>query len=295
MNVRIGGAADSWGIWFPSDPLQMPWQRFLDEVAEAGYEWLELGPYGYLPTDLNLLRSELDQRGLKISGNWAMAHLADLSAWSNLEQEVLEAGEILATLDGEYVLLIDDTYTDQHTGEVLGSSTLDDDGWKQLIETTHAVADIAWERFGLRLAFHPHVDTHIQYESEIQRFLEQTDSDRVSLCLDTGHHAYAGGDPIEFMRLHQERITHLHLKNVDPDVQKKVVAENIPFATAVQMGVFCEPSRGIVDFLAFRSVLMDIDFDGHATVEQDMYPVPFDKPLPIAKRTREYLREIGIG
>jgi inosose dehydratase len=31
------------------------------------------------------------------------------------------------------------------------------------------------------------------------------------------------------------------------------------------------------------------------TVEQDMYPTEFDKPLPIAKRTREYLRTVGIG
>jgi hypothetical protein len=26
-----------------------------------------------------------------------------------------------------------------------------------------------------------------------------------------------------------------------------------------------------------------------------MFPAPFDKPLPIAKRTRAYLREIGMG
>ena len=52
MKLRLGSAPDSWGVWFPSDPKQIPWQRFLDEIAEAGYEWTELGPYGYLPTDL---------------------------------------------------------------------------------------------------------------------------------------------------------------------------------------------------------------------------------------------------
>ncbi len=46
---------------------------------------------------------------------------------------------------------------------------------------------------------------------------------------------------------------------------------------------------------AFRDVLRDINYQGWAIVEQDMYPAPFDKPLPIAKRTRAYLREIGIG
>jgi inosose dehydratase len=87
----------------------------------------------------------------------------------------------------------------------------------------------------------------------------------------------------------------LHLKSIDENIRQNVEAENIPFATAVSMDMFCEPSAGAVDFLAFRDVLSDIDYEGFAIVEQDMYPAPFDKPLPIAKRTRAYLREIGIG
>src|SRR5437762_7978010 len=59
VKLRVGVAPDSWGIWFASDPLQTPWQRYLDEVAEAGYEYTELGPYGYLPTDPATLRGEL--------------------------------------------------------------------------------------------------------------------------------------------------------------------------------------------------------------------------------------------
>ena len=78
-------------------------------------------------------------------------------------------------------------------------------------------------------------------------------------------------------------------------MQKKVEAESIPFATDVLMDMFVEPAKGTVDFLAFRDVLREIDFDEWAIVEQDMYPAPFDKPLPIAKRTRAHLREIHIG
>ena len=59
----IGTAPDSWGVWFPDDPQQMPWQRFLDEVAEAGYTRIELGPYGYLPTDPDQLADELARAG----------------------------------------------------------------------------------------------------------------------------------------------------------------------------------------------------------------------------------------
>ena len=59
--------------------------------------------------------------------------------------------------------------------------------------------------------------------------------------------------------------------------------------------MFVEPSEGAVDFDAFRDVLQEINFEGFGIVEQDMYPAPFDKPLPISKRTRAYLQEIGIG
>jgi inosose dehydratase len=68
QSLRIGTAPDSWGVWLPDHPGQVPWQRFLDEVVEAGYTWIELGPYGYLPTDPNQLREELASRGLKLSG-----------------------------------------------------------------------------------------------------------------------------------------------------------------------------------------------------------------------------------
>ncbi len=116
MNIRLGSAPDSWGVWFPSDPKQIPWQRFLDEIAEAGYEWTELGPYGYLPTDLPTLRAELDRRGLKVTAAFAMGHLEDPDAWPALEKQVLGGGELVAALGGRFLVLIDDTYSDLFTG-----------------------------------------------------------------------------------------------------------------------------------------------------------------------------------
>lgn len=295
MNVRIGSAPDSWGVWFPSDPKQTPWQRCLDEIAAAGYEWTELGPYGYLPADLPTLRAELAKRGLRVSATFAMAHLEDPAAWPGLEKQVLGGGELLAALGARFLVLIDDTYSDLWTGQPTRPSRLDADAWKRLIETTHRVADLVRDRFGLQVTYHPHAETHVEYEDQIEAFLEQTDPQRVALCLDTGHHAYRGGDAVAFFRRHHRRIPYLHLKSVDRQKQAWVERERIPFAVAVANDVFCEPSQGAVDFAAFRDALCEVNYDGWATVEQDMYPAPFDKPLPIAKRTRAYLREIGIG
>jgi inosose dehydratase len=294
MKLQIGTAPDSWGVWFPSDSKQVPWDRFLDEVAQAGYTWTETGPYGYLPTDPAKLRSELDKRSLKITGGAVMANLEAPEGWPALEREVLRSGDLLTALGARFLLLIDATYSDLFTGKQLAPRRLEEAAWKRLIDTTHRVADIARDRFGLTTVFHPHAETHVEYEEQIEAFLEQTDPSRVGLCLDTGHHAYRGGDPIAFMRRHHARMPYLHLKSVDREKQRQVEKEKIPFAKAVESGVFCEPSEGAVDFLAFRDVLRQIDYEGFAVVEQDMYPAPFDKPFPIAQRTLSYLRKIGF-
>ena len=295
MNIRIGSAPDSWGVWFPDDPKQTPWQRFMDEVVEAGYNWIELGPYGYLPTNPTILQTELDKRNLKVSAGFVMGSLEDHSVWREIETQLTGAGELLAELGAQYLVLIDGTYSDLFTGEQIEIKQLDDDNWRRLIDTTHRVADMIDELYDMKLVFHPHAETHVEYEDQIERFLSDTDPDRVSLCFDVGHHAYRDGDPVAFMRKHHARIPYLHLKSVEPTLQKKVEAEGIPFATAVAMDMFCEPSRGAVDFMAFRDLLIELDYDGFAIVEQDMYPAPFDKPLPIARRTRAYLQEIGLG
>ena len=295
MNLKIGIAPDSWGVWFASDPHQPGWQRCLDEIVASGYEWVEIGPYGYMPTDANRLRAELAQRGLKPVANAIEGNLKQAEAWPALEHEAMAAGELLAALDAPYIILIDAPYSDFATGALREPPQLDDDGWRRMIDTTHRVAELVQGRFGLKLLFHPHAETHVETESQIERFLADTDPARVELCLDTGHHAYRGGDAVAFMRKHHARIPHLHLKSVDGAMMQRMKDEGIPYGAAVPLDLFCEPSRGIVDFPGLRDLLREIDYAGYGIVEQDMYPAPLDKPLPIAQRTRAYLRELGLG
>jgi len=212
-----------------------------------------------------------------------------------LEKDLMGLGELLAGLDAKFLVLIDDLHTDWFTGERIKPERLEKDAWKRLIETTHRVATIAKEKFDLRLAFHSSPDSHVAYEDQIEMLLEDTVPELVSLGQDVGHLAYRGVDPVQFVRKHQDRIPYLHIKNVDFGLQRMVQAQEIPFIRAVEMGMFCELSRGVVDYVAFREMLEEIKFDGWAIVEQDMYPAPFDKPLPIAKRNREYLHRIGFG
>ena len=295
MDLRIGTAPDSWGVWFPSDPRQIHWQRFLDEVAEAEYEWIELGPYGYLPTEPKVLRGELERRGLGLSGGTLIGSLHDPAVHGELREQLLRTSELTAALGGQYLVVIDEFYRDPNSGGQLSAPRLERGEWQRLVETTNEFGRLAREQFGLRVVFHSHADSHVETPEQLDEFLAQTDRELVAVCMDTGHYEYRGGNTVEFMRRYGDRTPYLHLKSVDQTVRARVLEGDVPFGPAVAMGVFCEPELGTVDFEGLAWLLEGIDYRGWGIVEQDMFPCEFDKPLPIAKRTREYLRRIGLG
>jgi inosose dehydratase len=291
--VTLGTAPDSWGVWFPDDPRQPPWQRFLDEVVEVGYRWIELGPSGYLPTSPERLESELATRGLRVASGGVMFALEDPVAFEDTRPQLLDVCSLLAQLRAQHLLLIDDLYIHPLTGDQIAPAILGDSAWTQLIATADEVAAIARE-YGLATVFHPHAETHVQTEEEIERFLAEV-SPEVGICLDVGHHAYAGGEPIAFLERHERRIPYLHLKNIDAVFIDTVRRERLTFSRAVAEGVFVEPQNGLISFEALRDSLARTGYDGFAIVEQDMYPTTPDTPLPIARRTLDYLLQIGFG
>jgi inosose dehydratase len=290
--VKLGSAPDSWGVWFPDDPHQTPWHRFLDEIAEAGYRWTELGPFGYLPTDRAELERELSARNLGLTGAFVKFDLEDPEAWRATKPELDELALFVRSLGGEYLIIIDELYTEEAGGAARRAPTLDDAEWTKLTETTERVME-ASRLHGLEPVFHPHAQTHVEYEDQIERLLE--DVDGLGLCFDVGHHAYCGGDPVGFYARHHDRIPYFHLKSIDGELRKKTEREELSFADAVAAGVFVEPSLGDVDFEALRDLMVEHGYDGYAIVEQDMYPAEFDRPLPIAKRTYSYLSGLGLS
>ncbi|OON72518.1 sugar phosphate isomerase/epimerase family protein [Streptomyces tsukubensis] len=292
--IRIGSAPDSWGVWFPDDPRQVPWRRFLDEVAEAGYDWIELGPYGYLPSDPAVLRAETDRRGLKVSAGTVFTGLHHgPDVWDATWEHVAGVAALAQAMGAGHLVVIPAFWRDDKTGQVLEDRTLTAGQWRDLTEQTERLAREVRERYGLRTVVHPHADTHIDTEENVTRFLDATDGDLVSLCLDTGHYAYCGGDSVRLIETYGERVGYLHLKQVDPEVLAAVREEELPFGPAVARGVMCEPPGGVPALEPVLAAAGKLDVDLFAIVEQDMYPCPPDRPLPIAERTRRFLRSCG--
>lgn len=293
MAIRVATAPDSWGVWFPADPHQTPWNRFLDEVAEAGYDAIELGPYGYLPTDPARLRRELESRGLRLTGAFIFRDLVDADAWEETRSEVDSLTRVVLEMGAEHLVLINTLYTDLFTGARVGPPALSDAAWSTMVDTISRIGELTRSR-GVTAVYHPHVETVVEHLDQVERLLRDVDAELVSLCLDLGHIAYRGGDPIDLMTRYPERVRYLHLKNVDPAKRASAVAEGWSFSEAVRQGTFCELESGAIDYARVRDAI-PASFDGWGVVEQDMYPCAFDEPLPVARRNRDYLRRIGMG
>jgi inosose dehydratase len=292
--LRLGTAPDSWGVWFPDDPHQLPWQRFLDEVAGSGYEWIELGPYGYLPTDPEQLRDELGRRGLSLSGGAVFAGLhRGPDALAEAVAECRKEAELLTALGARHLILLPELYTDLD-GNLTQPAELDDAQWDALASGATELGRVLGQESGIRLEFHPHADSHVGGPGDIERFLDGTDPRHVSLCLDTGHVAYCGGDNVAIVRQYPERIGYVHLKQVDPRVMERVTAERLAFPAAVRLGAMTEPPDGVPAMEPLLAELSALDADLFAIVEQDMYPCAPDAPLPIAVRTRRFYGSCGL-
>lgn len=295
MAITLGAGSDAWGIWHAAHPNQIPWQHYLDEVATAGYRIVEPGNYGYLPTDVALVRRALADRGLSIPGGTYFAALSDRARRDEILEGLRQTASWLAGAGARFLVLLDDFYRDPTTGAIKGPARLDAAGWSAFVDTLHLLARICREVHGLLLVFHPHCDATIETEADIERLLAATDPQLVGLCMDTGHHLYSGGDPVGFWRKHHARMPYLHLKSVNAGMLETVRRERLPWGVAVARGVTDEPVRGAVDFEGLAEALKDTGYSGYAIVEQDMFPCDPAVPLPLARRTIAYLRTLGFS
>ena len=294
--LRLGTAPDSWGVWFPSDPQQVTWDVYLDEIAAVGYVYTELGPQGFMPQDPEQLKDELAERGLTVAGGTVFAALhKGAEALQKAKADFGREAKLLAALGAEYLVHLPEQYTDMHTGAATQEADIDPQQWKNLVTGTDELARYLYESYGVKLVFHPHVDTHVDTQQRIERFLSDTDADLVNLCLDTGHIAYCEGDNVEIVQRFPERITYVHLKSVDPAVRARALAENLPLSEAVKLGVMCEPPYGEPDMPPLLEALGALDRDIFCVIEQDLYPVEPHIPLPIGARTAGYYVGCGLG
>lgn len=293
--IRIGNAPCSWGVEFADDPRNPPWRKVLSDCAAAGYRGIELGPIGYMPEDPTILADALGENGLTLIGGVVFRPFHDPEKWDEVWDASERTCRALTSHGARHLVLIDSISPRRAptAGRASEAEQMDAAEWAGFVDRIRKVAQLGVDH-GLTVGIHAHAAGFIDFEPELERLLDEIDERLLKICFDTGHHSYAGFDPVAFMRRHIGRISYMHFKDIDPQVKARAVANRTGFYDACAQGIFCNLGRGDVDFPAVRQILLDAGFEGWCTVEQDCDPAGPTSPIDDARANRAYLSSIGF-
>jgi inosose dehydratase len=269
----------------------------LDECREAGYTGIELGPVGFFPEDPSVLGDALSAQELELIGGVLFRAFHDPAQWNDVMDGAVRTCKALAAHGAHQFVLIDSISPRRAptAGRPSQAEQMDKAEWRAFVGRIRDVAKMGVEEYGLTTSIHPHAAGFCDFEPEIERLLDEVDSVTLKICLDAGHSLYAGFDPVAFMRRHMDRISYVHFKDIDPAVRSQVITERTDFYEACAQGIFCVLGKGEVDFPAVRTLLLESNFNGWCTVEQDCDPQGNTSPIDDARSNRGYLQSIGFN
>ncbi len=293
--IRIGNAPCSWGVEFADDPRNPAWRKVLSDCAAAGYRGIELGPIGFMPEDPVELGDGLAEHGLTLIGGVLFRPFHDPGKWSEVWDASVRTCKALVAHGARHLVLIDSISPRRAptAGRAAEAEQMGAEEWAGFVDRIRRVAELGADQ-GLTVGIHAHAAGFIDFEPELERLLEEIDDDLLKICFDTGHHSYAGYDPVAFMKRHVGRISYMHFKDIDPVVKARAVAARTGFYDACAEGIFCNLGKGDVDFPSVRQILLEAGFEGWCTVEQDCDPAGPTSPVDDARANRDYLASIGF-
>jgi inosose dehydratase len=256
--------------------LGTPAETILDDIARTGYDGSQLGlgfPEG------EALRSTLAARELRLAEVYASIPATADGPTEGALGEVRERLRLLVTGGGEVlcVALDGSAGRDAAAGHATDADTppMTDRGWDALVALLRVVSGET-QAAGARIAFHPHAGTYVETPAEVERLAEALDADTLPLCLDVGHFLVGGGDPVAALRRYGDRVSHVHLKDVDPAVLGRLRSREIAsFGDAVRQRLFTELGSGALDQDGILAELAARRYDGWLMIEQDSgWPPP---------------------
>jgi inosose dehydratase len=258
----------------------IPLERCLSEMAEAGFTGTELGTK--YPREPEVLIPLLKSHGLVLASGWYSGNLMTLTANEEIAAmqehiKLLKAAGCKAMVYGEVSNSVHGDINAPLSQRVI--LTLDE--WKVYADKLTMVADHLLNEHGIKLSFHHHVGTICETEADINLLMELT-GDSVYLTLDTGHITYAGADPVTMIKRWGHRIGHMHFKDLRLGVMKTARDADKSFLNAVLDGVFTVPGTGDVNYDDVFAALKERNYEGWLLVEAEQDPAKAD-PLTFAK------------
>ena len=273
---------------------EIPFEQCISEMALAGYTGCEVGTK-YPVKQPEKLQHMLSVRNLQICNQWFSMFLTSKSLKENIELLHKQAG-FLQKMGAKVI------GASEQSGSIQGKDVslfgghkpkLDTADWKKLCQGSNELGKIVYEEYGICFCYHYHLGTVVESQKEFIRYLEDTDPQYVFALYDSGHAYAAGANVVQLLHQSQERLGHVHLKDVRPKILQDTKERNGSFLEAVRQGIFTVPGDASnIDFAAIFDTFKKMEYEGWIVVEAEQDPAQAN-PFEYAKKGREFMRSLS--
>ena len=272
----------AYAIWPWGTATREQMELAAKEVTEIGFTCFESVKRAIYAYDLNLdaYREVLKRNNLRpVSFYFHLGRKEEEDqVFENLEKEL----DFVAQLDVKRVCLQGTGFRPdrEHPDE------MPQDALEYELDTIGRFAEKA-KAFGITPCLHPHHNTWVMFEKEIDYLLQNLDEDLVKFAPDTAHLVAANADPVKVIGKYAKRVGFTHLKDFTygADIGSMGFAKQ----DVEVYSNFSELGTGNVDFAAVMRILDEAKFDGYHCIELDKAPV---SNIQSAKNNLQYLQNL---
>jgi inosose dehydratase len=240
----------------------------LSDCRRIGFDGIEKGHK--MPDEGHALKACLAAYGLRYAAGWHSTNLlvTDIDTEKVALQRFID---MTRAAGGDHINACECSNT-VHGNDgvpVNNRPIMTDAQWERFSRGYEALSQFATEQ-GVKMGYHHHMGTIIESAGDIDRFMTMA-GPHTRLLLDTGHCTFGGSDPAEVARKYMDRVTHIHCKNVRPDIMKQVRTQNLSFLEGVRRGVFTVPGdpEGCVDFAPALKAAAQHGYSGWLVIEAE--------------------------
>lgn len=268
----------------------------LSDCRRIGFDGIEKGHK--MPDDGTALKATLADYGLRFAAGWHSTNLlvndidtekAALKRWIDFTKAAggdhINACECSNTVHGNDAVPVNDR------------PILTDAEWERFSAGYEELSRFAAAE-GVMMGYHHHMGTIVESAADIDRFMAMA-GPHTRLLLDTGHCTFGGADPAEVAAKYMDRVTHIHAKNVRPEIARQVREENLSFLEGVRRGAFTVPGdpEGSVAFEPVLRIAAEHGYSGWLVIEAEQDPAvrdPFHYQDMGLKALRAMARATGL-
>lgn len=268
----------------------------LSDCRRIGFDGIEKGHK--MPGDGAALKARLAEYGLRYAAGWHSTNLLvnDLETEKAALQVFID---MTKAAGGDHINACECSNT------VHGNDAVP-------VNDRPVMTDAQWERFstgyeelsrfaagqGVKMGYHHHMGTIIESAADIDRFMAMA-GPATRLLLDTGHCAFGGANPAEVAGKYMGRVSHIHAKNVRPEVMRDVRELNLSFLEGVRRGAFTVPGdpEGCVAFEPVLKIAAEHGYQGWLVIEAEQDSAvrePFRYQSMGLTALRRMAREVGL-